>query len=89
MLRAREIAYGMAKRCCVENDIQLLDDTVRLSSIRIRFVTGVWTLRLQRSFTFEYSRLGTERLAGVVTLLGYRVVGTRLNDGAGSTYTME
>lgn len=42
MLRAREIANGMAKRCC--------------------FVTGVWTLRLQRSFTFEYSRLGTDDL---------------------------
>lgn len=71
-LRAREAAIEAARRVCVGEDVQLLDDTVMLVSLRIaREDSGRVVLR--RVYQFEFSDTGDNRLGGAVTLAGSRV----------------
>ncbi len=68
-LGAREIAIEAARRACVAEGVQLLDDTVMLSSLwPQRGESGALTLR--RIYRFEFSDTGNNRLDGSVTLLG-------------------
>jgi hypothetical protein len=71
-LGAREIAVEAARRACVAEGVQLLDDTVMLSSLwPQRGESGGLTLR--RIYRFEFSDTGNNRLDGSVTLLGSTV----------------
>lgn len=71
-LKAREIGIDAARQACGEEGLQLLDETVVGSSLRlVRDDEGI--LRLQRVFTFEYSDTGDNRRSGSVTLIGHRV----------------
>ncbi|MCP5268917.1 MAG: DUF3301 domain-containing protein [Zoogloeaceae bacterium] len=72
-LNAREAGIREAKSACADEDLQLLDDTVSFRSLRlVRDDNGV--LRLQRTYTFEYSDTGDNRRQGSVILLGRHVV---------------
>ena len=69
-LRAREAATEHAKRACKKHQLQFLDQTVALGSIRLR-----WTLqgiRLRRAYNFEYSIEGAGRERGEITMIGSR-----------------
>lgn len=71
-LRARELALGLCRKACDKIDAQLLDETValrRLSVARNRRGHAVW----RRTYNFEYSLEGTERLRGSVVLRGREV----------------
>ena len=68
-LGARETAVEAARRACVAEGVQLLDDTVMLSSLWPRRGEG-GTLMLRRIYRFEFSDTGNNRLDGSVTLLG-------------------
>lgn len=66
--RARELATAISRAACKRQGFQLLDDSVYLQRIGIR-----WTdqgLRLRRMFRFEYSMEGTLRQTGHILLLG-------------------
>lgn len=70
--RAREIGVAAAHAACQQEGLQFLDDTVAQNGLRLmRNEAG--RLCLQRSFAFEYSISGDERLPGSITLLGQQV----------------
>ena len=72
-LNAREAGMNEARAACAAEDLQLLDDTVAIRSLRLaRDDAG--RLRLQRVYGFEYSDTGDNRRQGSVTLLGHEVV---------------
>ena len=72
-LKARDAAIAAARRACESEDLQLLDETVASSNIRLeRDDDGV--LRLRRAYAFEYSDTGDNRRRGSVVMLGRRVI---------------
>ena len=72
-LKARECGVAAARAACAAEDLQLLDDTVSLVSLRpARDDAG--RLRLRRVYAFEYSDTGDNRRRGSVMLLGQRAV---------------
>jgi len=66
--RARELAIGISKAACRQQGLQLLDDTVFLERIGLRWTTV--GLRFRRMFRFEYSTEGTMRQNGYIILIG-------------------
>ncbi|MDP1645258.1 MAG: DUF3301 domain-containing protein [Sulfuritalea sp.] len=80
-LQVRGIGIGAAKSACAAEDLQLLDDTVSISSLGLgRDDNG--RLLLRRVYGFDYSDNGDNRRSGSVVMLGQRVlvvnVGLRL-----------
>jgi hypothetical protein len=72
-LRARDIGIAAARSACAAEDLQLLDDTVSIGSLKpARNADG--RLLLRRMYTFEYSDTGDNRRNGSVVLLGRQVV---------------
>ncbi|MBW7834801.1 MAG: DUF3301 domain-containing protein [Simplicispira suum] len=70
--RVREIAVARARSQCHVHEVQFLDDTVSLATIRLaRDEDGHVALR--RTYTFEYSDTGNNRQPGNIVMLG-RVV---------------
>ena len=81
-LKAREAAVAAAKAACVSEDLLLLDDTVAIARLRlVRDGDGV--MRIQRTYSFEYSDTGNDRHSGSVVMLGSRVlvINIRLRQG--------
>lgn len=71
-LKAREAAVRAAREVCASEGLLLLDDTVAISGLKpARADDG--RVRLQRSYDFEYSDTGNNRLKGSVVMLGHRV----------------
>ncbi len=71
-LHARELAVAAGKRAAEQYGLQFLDETVANSRLwAARDDNG--QLRLQRTYRFEVSDTGAERLACSVTLLGDKV----------------
>ena len=71
-MRARETAIEVCRRACRSCGVQLLDDTVALS--RVRLVGGGQRgLTLRRIYEFEVSADGRTREGGSVTLTGGHV----------------
>jgi hypothetical protein len=71
-MRAREAAIRVAKVKCQNHDIQLLDQSVVLVSVK-----PCWTqqgFRLKRSYHFDYSLEGVEREQGKIAMVGSRLV---------------
>jgi len=66
--RARELAVGISRAACDKERYQLLDDSVYLQRVGLR-----WTpsgLRFRRMYRFDYSVDGTVRQSGFVLLIG-------------------
>ena len=70
-LRTREAAIRHCRNRCRERGLQLLDQTIALARIRLRWTTQ--GLRFQRVYRFEYSEEGMERWDGHLTMLGARL----------------
>lgn len=72
-VHVREIGIRAAKAACHAENLQLLDDTVSISSLRLaRDDEG--RLLLRRAYAFDYSDTGDNRRRGSVVLLGPRVI---------------
>ena len=72
-LKAREISVQAARAACNAEGFMLLDDTVAIAGIRLaRDEHG--RLQLRRTYRFEFSDTGNNRLEGSVVLLGRRVL---------------
>lgn len=83
-LRAREHALRVCRKACAQIDAQLLDETVALRRLSIGRNTqghAVW----RRTYNFEYSLDGTERLCGSVVLRGGAVETVAIRSPEGGT----
>lgn len=68
-LKARELGVVAARQACQREGLQFLDDSVATQAVRLaRRDDG--RLTVQRSFSFEFSDNGDNRLPGSVTVLG-------------------
>ncbi|MEW6687703.1 MAG: DUF3301 domain-containing protein [Pseudomonadota bacterium] len=71
-LRARERALAAGRAACERYGLQLLDETVAVSALRLaRNAEG--RLRLRRVYAFEFSDTGNNRRQGSVAVLGAEV----------------
>ena len=71
-LRARERALAAGRAACERYGVQLLDETVAASALRLaRDRDG--RLRIRRVFAFEFSDTGNNRRHGSVVILGAEV----------------
>lgn len=76
-LRARERALAAGRNACRRYDVQLLDETVHC--VRLRLARdGDGQLRLQRTYTFEFSETGDTRRQGAIVLVGAEVADLHL-----------
>jgi Protein of unknown function (DUF3301) len=71
-LRALEVARNAGKKACLREGVQFLDDTVTVSALALgRDAQG--RIAIRRSYRFEFSDTGDNRLEGTLVLLGARV----------------
>jgi hypothetical protein len=68
-LRVRERAVRAGKSACERYNLQLLDDTVSFTRLRLAR-DGEGQLRLARTYTFEFSDTGNNRRRGAIMMLG-------------------
>ena len=79
-LRAREEAIRASRAACKVHGHQFLDDTVSLARLGVARGVQGWPL-LRRTYEFEFSVDGFDRIVGSVTLFGTRVESVYLPDG--------
>lgn len=65
----RELALKLARRHCEKLEIELLDQNVALRGLHLRR-DRLGHLRLVRSFNFEFTVNGDQRLAGCISMYG-------------------
>jgi hypothetical protein len=71
-IKAREIAVAAGQQAAEKYGLQFLDETVAMTKLRAgRNRSG--QMQLKRTYGFEVSDTGVERLSCSVTLLGKRV----------------
>ncbi len=76
-LRARENAVAAGRAACERYGVQLLDETVAFSRLRLaRDAAG--RLRLRRTYVFEFSETGDNRRHGAIVMLGAQLEDLRL-----------
>ncbi len=68
-MQAREQAVLLGKRHCQNDGLQLLDETVSLSSLKVRRNRD-GQMMFRRVYEFEFSDNGDNRRLGSITLLG-------------------
>ncbi len=74
----KDSALKVVKRYCDEQQLQLLDEGLVLSKVRIaRSESGM--LRLRRQYRFEFSSTGDERYGGTIDVLGTRIQSIKLD----------
>ncbi|MBA3032408.1 MAG: DUF3301 domain-containing protein [Gammaproteobacteria bacterium] len=72
-VKVRDIAVKAAQAACLAEDLQLLDATVSITSLKpARDENGQMVLR--RVYAFEYSDTGNNRRPGSIGLLGQEVL---------------
>lgn len=77
-LKIREHATRQVKDYCQQHDIQLLDESIALKSMKPARNSRSGQLQLQRSYQFSFTSTGDERYSGVVRLSGRKVLGFEL-----------
>lgn len=84
-LRARERVLRACRLACQQLEVQLLDQTVALSKLRLgRNSQGRWHLR--RLYAFEFSTDGVQRYQGRAALHGKVMQYVHLDHPDGSTF---
>lgn len=68
---ARDRAVREARQLCLQHGVQLLDESVGLSGIRLRRVNGL--RRIERVYSFEVSMSGDDRVPGRLWMIGSRL----------------
>lgn len=72
-VKVRDIAVRAAQTACATEDLQLLDATVSIASLKpARDENGQMVLR--RVYSFEYSDTGDNRQPGSIAMLGQEVL---------------
>jgi hypothetical protein len=76
-LRARDFALDGARRACEAEGVQLLDWTVAMKRIRLaRDEEG--RRGFQRTYEFEFSDTGNNRIEGSITVIGRQMLALKL-----------
>jgi hypothetical protein len=83
-LRAREQALSICRRLCKQLDMQLLDQTVALSGVRVGRDLGGRPCLLRR-YGFEFSPDGQHRYPGRLFLHGARLMSCQFDLPDGTT----
>ena len=83
-LRIREFIIRLCRKICNELDLQLLDQTVSLCSVKLRR-SNTGGLCLHRIYQFEVSRNGADRYPGFVSLLGKTIQSIQIDGIDGMT----
>ncbi len=68
-MRARERAITVCRLTCENYGAQLLDQTVSVRRLRLRR-DNRGRVRIHRTFSFDYSYNGADRLQGTMSMLG-------------------
>lgn len=77
-MKIKELARYRAAQLCANNNVQFLDDTVHLSSIR--FARGRnRKFRLQRRFAFEFTNQNEQRYNAYVLMFGRQLIETYMD----------
>lgn len=71
-LDAREAANRIARDTCSRAVVQFLDDTVAFAGFRIKRKSS-GRISILRTYTFDYTSDGFERLQGFIVLAGQRL----------------
>jgi hypothetical protein len=79
-LKSRDIAIQVARTSCRQQELQLLDGTVSLQTIR-PYYRSCDDYGLKRTYVFDYSGDGISRQTGCVVLYNTRVVSIVLESG--------
>ncbi len=79
-LKSREIATQVARASCRRQELQLLDGTVSLQTLR-PYYRSRDDYGLKRIYTFDYSGDGVSRQTGCVVLYNDRVTSIILESG--------
>ncbi|WP_101757667.1 DUF3301 domain-containing protein [Oceanicoccus sp. KOV_DT_Chl] len=74
----KQTALSAVRRHCKTLDVQLLDDGVVLKGFWLKRDAG-GSIRLWRSYNFEFTSTGNERYKGQIILLGRRVENIHLD----------
>lgn len=83
-LRARELALRSGARACAGIDVQFLDQSVSVESLRLaRNAAGQLTFR--RVFSFDFSGSGADRRRGKIVILGRYVQTITLENADGTS----
>jgi hypothetical protein len=79
-MKNRDIAIEVARTSCRQQELQLLDGTVTLQTIR-PYYRDRDDYGLKRTYTFDYSGDGISRQTGCVVLCNGRVMSIVLESG--------
>jgi hypothetical protein len=79
-LKSRDVAIQVARISCRQQELQLLDGTVTLQTIR-PYYRNHDDYGLKRTYTFDYSGDGISRQTGCVVLYNGRVASIVLESG--------
>ncbi|MDP2830153.1 MAG: DUF3301 domain-containing protein [Sulfuricellaceae bacterium] len=71
-MATREVAEATGKQACKREGLQFLDDTVAFASLGFGR-DDMTRLKLRRTYRFEFSDTGDNRLKGMIVLLGREV----------------
>jgi len=77
-MRVNEIARLIGARICKENNVQFLDDTVHLSSLRIG-KNSYGQFKLLRKYKFEFTNSELHRYGGELTLAGKQLIESHMD----------
>lgn len=83
-LRVREAVTDMCRQVCEKCDLQLLDQTVSLTSITVRRAASGYPY-IHRIYQFEVSTNGADRFAGYVAMSGKHVEAIQIDSDEGMT----
>jgi len=70
--RVLDLARAAARQFCAAQDLQLLDDTVASTAIKLER-DDAGRLVIARTYRFEFSDTGDNRLSGSLVMLGHKV----------------
>ncbi|MGH7463154.1 MAG: DUF3301 domain-containing protein [Longimicrobiales bacterium] len=76
-MRAREAAIDAGRRACAAENVQFLDWTVAVRKMGLSR-DGEGRLRIRRTYEFEFSDTGDNRLKGAITLIGNHLVAVHI-----------
>lgn len=77
-LKLREYAMLKVVRYCEQHDVQLLDESIALKSLKPRRDQASGRLVLARRYQFYFTSTGDERYPGTIEMLGRQVKGIEL-----------
>lgn len=75
--KVKEIALKHTIKQCKELELQLLDSNINLRGLWLKRDTD-GTIKIWRSYNFEFSSTGDERYIGKVVLLGHKITNFEL-----------